>query len=168
MPVFTEEEIGMIEFVEKERYYDNSLFTGDCYMYPTYMLKDGKEYFMFNRREPDDSWVLEENEQRKKQLLDNEGINFRFFGFFENPFELIMNIAERQHHFTEPEDTVRCGIEEKGYLDFHGNLKGVSAAFFYRIYDEKTASKIKKCVQMLNSERWDDVMEELSSQLRSN
>ena len=102
----------MIEFVEKERYYDNSLFTGDCYMYPTYMLKDGKEYFMFNRREPDDSWVLEENEQRKKQLLDNEGVYFRFFGFFENPFELIMNIAARQHHFAVLKDAVRCCSEE--------------------------------------------------------
>ena len=42
----------MIEIFEKERYYDDSPFTGQCYMYPTFMRKDGKEVFMFNRREP--------------------------------------------------------------------------------------------------------------------
>ena len=30
----------MIEVFEKERYYDDSPFTGGCYMYPTYMRKD--------------------------------------------------------------------------------------------------------------------------------
>lgn len=56
----------MIEFIEKERYYDDSPFIGQCYMYPTYMIKDGKEYFVFNRREPDDKWKIEENDARKK------------------------------------------------------------------------------------------------------
>ena len=40
-----------IEFIEKERYYDDSAFTGQCWMYPTFMVKDGIEYFMWNRRE---------------------------------------------------------------------------------------------------------------------
>ena len=48
----------MIEFIEKEPYYDYSTFTGQCYMYPTFMVKDGKEYFMFNRLDPDDGWKL--------------------------------------------------------------------------------------------------------------
>ena len=36
----------MIEIFEKERYYDDSPYTGKCYMCPTYMRKDGKEVFM--------------------------------------------------------------------------------------------------------------------------
>lgn len=32
----------MIKFIEKERYYDDSPYTGSCYYYPTYMAKDRK------------------------------------------------------------------------------------------------------------------------------
>ena len=63
----------MIEFIEKEPYYDYSTFTGQCYMYPTFMVKDGKEYFMFNRLDPDDGWKLRENEDRKKFLASKDG-----------------------------------------------------------------------------------------------
>ena len=59
----------MIEFIEKERYYDDSAFTGQCWMYPTFMVKDGIEYFMRNRREPDDSWKIKEREDQKAELL---------------------------------------------------------------------------------------------------
>ena len=38
----------MIKFIEKERYYDDSPYTGSCYYYPTYMVKDEKEFFVFN------------------------------------------------------------------------------------------------------------------------
>ena len=59
----------MIEFIEKERYYDDSAFTGQCWMYPTFMVKDGIEDFMWNRREPDDSWKIKEREGQKAELL---------------------------------------------------------------------------------------------------
>ena len=72
----------MIKFIEKEGYYDDSSFTGQCYMFPTYMVKEGKEYFMYNRREPDEKWALEENEQIKRQLIENGGAYFRFSGSY--------------------------------------------------------------------------------------
>lgn len=147
----------MIEIIEKERYYDDSLFTGQCFMYPTYMVKDGKEYFMFNRREPDDKWKLEENEDKKKQLISNDGAYMTFYGY-ENPFEMIREIAKRKHHFTEPKDLYRCGIDKNGFLDFHGNRHEVSAAFFYRIYDETLARKVQKAVDYLNKEEWENAI----------
>lgn len=144
----------MIEIIEKERYYDDSPFTGQCFMYPTYMVKDGKEYFMFNRREPDDSWKREEMEQRKRQLIETGGAYFKFNGFYSNPAEMILEIASRRHHFTEPDD-LYYGQLEKGVLDFHGNLKEVSAAFFYRIYDGELARKVQRAVEYLNREEWE-------------
>ena len=36
----------MIEFIEKEPWYDSSPFTGGCNMYPIFMVKDGNEFFM--------------------------------------------------------------------------------------------------------------------------
>ena len=146
----------MIKFIEKERYYDDSPFIGHCYYYPTYMIKDGKEYFVFNRREPDDKWKLEENEAHKNQLIKTDGKYFRFHSFYENPVEMLKEIIERKHHFTTPNKMYYGCIEGNGYLDFQGNRKEVSAAFHYRIYDEKLAMKIQEIVKKINSKKWSD------------
>ena len=148
----------MIEIIEKEPYYDDSPFTGQCYMHPTYMVKDGKEYFMFNRREPDDSWKLQENEERKAFLIANDGKYLKFYGIYNDPFEMIKEIAQRKHTFTEPEaENYRCSFEKNGFIDFHGNLRELSAAFFYRIYDLEMAEKIKEAVHHIHRKEWDEV-----------
>lgn len=138
----------MIEFFEKERYYDDSIFTGQCWMYPVFMLKDGKEYFVQNRREPDDSWKQEELYDRKAELLANNGAYFRFHGFYADPLEMLKEMAERGHTFTEPDRLfVDCRSPKsygEGFVDFHGNRNEVSAAFHYRIYDAALLEKIKE------------------------
>lgn len=149
----------MIEFIEKERYFDDSPFTGQCYMYPTYMVKDGKEHFVFNRREPDAKYNLKENETRKAFLTANDGKYFKFNGFYDDPFEMLKEVARRKHHFTEPGSMYYGGIERSGYLDFHGNRKEVSAAFHYRIYDAELARKIQAVAKLLNSEMWGEAIE---------
>lgn len=148
----------MIEFIEKEPWYNDDLFTGVCYMYPNYMLKDGKELFMFNRRDPDDEWVLEKNEERKKQLLSNNGAYCRFNGFHESPMEMIKAIAKRKAHFVEPENLFRGSMKKSGYEDFHGNLREVSAAFHYRIYDFDINEKVRNAVRFLKQEQWENAI----------
>lgn len=150
-------ENNAIQIIEKEPYYHDSPFTGNCWMYPTYMVKDGKEYFMFNRRDPDDSWKLEENERRKQQLLSTGGAFMRFHGFYAHPIEMLAEVAKRKHHFTDPEKMYYCDIEDHGFLDFHGNRREVSAAFHYRIYDVELATKVKKAVEAINREDWANV-----------
>ena len=148
----------MIEIFEKERYCDDSPFTGQCYMYPTFMRKDGKEVFMFNRREPDDSWKLRENEERKAFLIAHDVKYFKFNGFYDDPFEMLKEMAERRHTFTEPEEkNYWCSFEENGFIDFHGNRREVSAAFHYRIYDPEMAQKIKEAVHHIHRKEWDAV-----------
>lgn len=145
----------MIEIFEKERYYDDSTFTGQCYMYPTYMRKDGKEYFMFNRREPDDAWQLQANEDRKAFLIANGGKYFKFNGFYDDPFEMLEEIKERKHTFSEPENKIyACSFEENGFIDFRGNRREVSAAFHYRIYDREMAEKIQEIVHGIYTGRY--------------
>jgi hypothetical protein len=145
----------MIEFIEKERCYDDSWFTGQCWMYPVFMLKDGKEYFVQNRREPDDSWKQKELEGRKAELIANDGAYFRFNGFYPDPLKMLAEMEEQGHTFTEPDSLfVDCQNSKsygEGFVDFHGNRKEVSAAFHYRIYDldllkavEKSARKIAR------------------------
>ena len=137
----------MIEFIEKERYYDNSIFTGQCWMYPTFMVKDGIEYFMWNRREPDDSWKLKEREGQKEELLANDGSYFHFRGIYADPFEMLAEMERRDHTFTEP-DSLFADCRENpryggGFVDFHGNQNEVSAAFHYRIYDVALLERIR-------------------------
>ncbi|MEY8233212.1 hypothetical protein AALA82_16535 [Oscillospiraceae bacterium 50-16] len=143
----------MIEFIEKERYYDDSLFTGQCWMYPTFMVKDGIEYFMWNHREPDDSWTLKERESQKAELLSNHGTFFHFHGIYADPFEMLAEMEHRGHTFTEPDNLFvdcrknpRCG---GGFVDFHGNRNEVSAAFHYRIYDEALLERIRAAVALI-------------------
>lgn len=116
--------------------------------------KDGKEYFMFNRREPDDKWKLEENEAHKKQLIETNGKYFTFNGFYKNPIEMLKEIIKRKHHFTTPKEMYYGDIKERAYLDFHGNRKEVSAAFHYRIYDELLATQIQNIVECINHKKW--------------
>ena len=151
--------VFVIEFIEKERYYDKSWYTGNCYYYPTYMVKDGKEFFVFNRMEPDDKWNLEVNEARKEQLVKNDGKYFKFNGFYDNPIGMLKEIIERKHHFTMLDKMYYGDLNKHGYLDFLGNRKEVSAAFYYRIYDDELAQKIIQIVEYINAEKWNEAMQ---------
>ena len=147
----------MIEIIDKEPYYDDSPFTGGHYMYPTYMVKGGKEYFMFNRREPQPSYKDEEDEAFKNFLISTDGRYFKFNGYQDDPLEMLKIAAKRKHHFTDPENLWFCDFGKSGYSDFHGNFKEVSAAYHYRIYDAELIKKIKTATISLIQERWDEV-----------
>lgn len=154
----------MIEFIEKKGWFDGSPFTGGCMMYPMFMVKDGKEYFMWNRREPDDSWKLKERERQKEELLANSGRYFHFHGLYADPFKMLEEMENRGHTFTEPDSLfVDCTGKPDGYgagfVDFHGNRNEVSAAFHYRIYDESMVEKIREAIapiveRSLKCARW--------------
>ena len=112
----------MIEIFEKERYYDDSPYTGHCYMYPTYMRKDGKEAFMFNRREPDDAWRISDNERRKQHLIETDGAYMMFNGYKKDPFEMLDIAARRKHHLVQPNDYLRGDYEKKRLYRLYGKL----------------------------------------------
>ena len=140
----------MIEIIEKERYFDESPYTGRCFMYPTYMAKDGKEYFMFNRREPQPSYKDAEDESIKNFLIATNGRYFKFYGYKDDPLEMLKIAAERKHHFTDQENLWLGNFEKNGYIDFHGNFWEISAAFHYRIYDAELIEEIKTAISSLN------------------
>ncbi len=146
-----------ITFIEKERYYDDSPYTGGHYMYPTYMVKDGKEYFMFNRREPQPKYEDDTDAERKQFLIATEGRYFKLNGYKDDPLEMQKIAAARHHHFVTPENLWWCDFEKCGFADFHGNFREVSAAFHYRIYDAELIEKIKEAAKWLIKERWDKV-----------
>ena len=113
---------------------------------------------MFNRRDPDDAWALREQEAHKNHLRMTGGKYFKFHGIDDNPVDWLKRIANGKYHFTTPDNLYYCSIEEKGYLDFHGNLEEVSAAFFYRIYDKDLAEQVQKLAALITQERFEEVI----------
>lgn len=130
----------MIEFIEKAPWEDKLPFTGPCTMHPTYMAKDGKEYFVFNRR-GSESWWKMQDDAIKAELLANDGKYFRFNGRWADPFEMLNVMEEKGWSFEECyklfDDTRGIEAYGEGSCDFSGNLNEVSAAFHYRIYDDE-------------------------------
>ena len=152
-----------ISFIEKEPWFDPSPFTGNCHMYPNYMVKDGVEHFIFNRRVPDDSWKDRENAERKAQLLSNGGAFFAFYGYKSDPLSYLWNVIKRKHTFDrlcKGELVTNC-FEDKSIWDFGCNLREVSAACHYRIYDEELAQLVRDVVALIQKKRYDEAHDRL-------
>lgn len=146
----------MIEIYETEPWFNSDWITGPAWMYPTVMKKDGREFFMFNRRDPDETYRLNEQEAFKKMLIANDGKYFKFNGFYDDPFEMLREVAERKHTFTEKIEKV---LDYSGNtLNFHGNRREVSAAFFYRIYDGEMQAKIEEAVKHIFAKEYGEVL----------
>lgn len=151
-----------IQFVEKEPWHNNELFTGGCAMYPTYMIKDGMEYFMFNRRADQASYENETDNDCKRQLIANGGLFFRRYGHVETPYEFLRGVIERQHSFERFSYKELEWFDDGNFCDFRGNLKEVSAAFMYRIYDKQLAMNIEKIVGLIHQRRYNDALNVLN------
>ena len=151
----------MIKFIEKEPYEATDRFNGErCLMYPNYMVKDGKEYFIMNRRVSQSSQEDYELNRRIEELKSNNGVYTRFYGFYYKPTELLSKIIERNHSFQYPTDKVEKLFDSSlvpnyDICDFHGDLNEVSAAFKYRIYDTEYVEKLKTVVKYILNKEWE-------------
>lgn len=149
-----------ISFIEKKPWHDNSPFTGGCDMFPVYMVKGGKEFFVINRRVPDDSWKTAELEEIKKLLIDTGGVYTKFHGMYKNPFDMLNEIVERKHTFREP-DKLFIIPKNGEFTDFHGNRNEVSAAFHYRLYEADFIRTVQKISGYINSGEWERARHDL-------
>lgn len=145
----------MIEFIEKEMWTDTHPYIGDD-LIPVFMVKDGVEYFVMNRRAFITGGGLygaqgdEDLKIAKYMLMQNGGRYFTFIGDAD-PADMLQQMQKRGHTFRDP-DTLFDKCDEKcyggGFTDFRGNRNEVSAAFHYRIYDNEFAEALIK--QALN------------------
>lgn len=144
----------MIEFIEKKTYYSNH---SGCWMYPIYMIKDGKEFYVFNRREPNTNLGKKEEEAKRKQLISNNGLYYKIYGFYDSPLDLLKEMAGRRYHFIEPGYMFDGELERIGFCDFHGNTKG-AMNFSYRIYDKGMIEKIQNIAKLIDKEKYADAI----------
>lgn len=146
----------MIKFIEKEPWEDKDPLIGETYL-PVFMIKDGAEYFVINRvaKATGDSLYASQANSRlnaaKAMLKANNGKYVKFDGLYNDPEDMLAEIEQHGHTFTEPEDLfVDCHDEPRyggGFTDFHGNRNEVSASFMYRIFDNELVDKLKKAAQ---------------------
>lgn len=149
----------MIELIEKEPFTYRDPFIGETYA-PSFMVKDGQEYFVCNRVVREGSGGANGNycdesalglERVKQFLIQNDGTYFNFFGFYDDPFDMLKEMASREHTFCSPETLLDDCRGIKGYgmgfVDFLGNRNEVSAAFHYRIYDMEMLERLKEALE---------------------
>lgn len=140
----------MIEIVEQAPRRDD---TTNENAFPTYMRKNGKDYFMFNRLSTADPT---EDDNMKMQLFENEGAYFCFYGACPDPIEMLTDMANAHCGFKKDGATIRFRMIENTELwDFSGS-KGlfVGTAFLYRVYDADLAEKIKAVTEHINRKEW--------------
>lgn len=152
----------MIDFIEKEpfKHYDQWNMN-DCLMYPNFMIKDGKEFFIINRREPQPKYKDDEVKKLIEQLKENNGEYTMFYGVNKNPIDMLKDIVVRQFSFVEPTELFRKS-ESNDFVDFHGNFNEIAAAFMYRIYDTEILEEIKTIVSFINNKEWEKANKEIN------
>lgn len=151
----------MIDIIEKEPYKDYDGWDNrECLMYPVMMIKNNIEYFIFNRREPEENYRNQENERMIRQLKENNGMYVTFYSPYQQSTKFLKNIIENEYSFDK-----RCTefreIKEGKFVDFHGNLNEISSAFMYRIYDTKLIKDIKQIVELIDNKEWEKAREQV-------
>lgn len=136
---------------EQEKWHSANYAFGDRDMYPNYMIKDGKRFFMFNRGSNARSYDIDKQEARKAQLLSTDGKYFKFHGAFASPIDMLKWIIDKKYRFCSLtfNNVHYENSTSEDHFDFHGNLKEVSAAFFYRLYDSELIGEIKTMLKQI-------------------
>ena len=155
---------SIISFIEKEPFELPPLpfrVKGDMAA-PVYMIKDGKEYFVLNRtlHKPEHY----DTDGIKATLTDNNGAYFAFYGIYKNPFDLVSYVRDKKYSLESTNENGRVfnNIESlfhdnhnfgssEYFIGFSGNIREVSCAFCYRIYDVDIADKLKAEIRALQS-----------------
>lgn len=114
------------------------------------MVQDGVEKFVINWNRkvseaayPSDNTLLSVN-FATEQLTNNNGAWFKLHGKELCPITLLKWVKSKRYNFDMADSNSLFKPSKNGdFVDFEGNLKEISSAFKYRIYDHKMIEKIK-------------------------
>jgi hypothetical protein len=123
-----------------------------------YAFQDGKKIFIeaFNLK----SWQLEEMKKLIITLHKAKKIStHKFYGHTKTPLQFVHWMKENNYTFdTVYSDKLRCQksmaeliyYPKANFWDFHGNLKQISAAFHFRIFEKRYAETLAKFLVGMN------------------
>lgn len=144
----------IVYFEEGEGYYDRTPFIGNCWRFPVYMVKGGKRHFVINRCSNENSIERDKRNEIKNHLIKTKGKYAKFYGLCDSPYSFLDFICKRKATFEKPIWSTFDKNETS--TDFRGNLKEVSAAFHYRIYDNEMIEQIKTIVSLIKSGKYEE------------
>lgn len=137
----------MIELIDRpELSHSYRIVDAVYWQHPVYMLKDGVEYFVAHREEPErpDGLYFAGIE---KYLNENGGAYYYFYSPWPHPLGMLNEMGKKYHFATLKDlfyDSKKAGVSGGRYLDFQGNWCEVAAAFHYRIYDEDLMAAVRE------------------------
>lgn len=147
----------MIEFIEKTIWVDPDPLIGRTYA-PVFMVKDGVEHFVVNRVVYGSCRDDEKLKEIKSMLLDTEGRYFKFYGSHDDPMQMLAEVKERQHTFSNSKTLFSdCRDEPRygaGFIDFSGACREVALTFSYRIYDPVLAAALEESAKSIIAHSW--------------
>ncbi len=129
-----------VSFIEKESYIAKHGLAGTAKYTPVYMLKEGQPLFIRNAINDNFNEVAE----IKKQLEKTNGMYFTSYCGFGpcDPIDFINWVKSNNYTFEDCTAVGKYNTDEDGFVDFGGNLKQVSCAFDFRIYDKEMVKEI--------------------------
>lgn len=133
-----------IQFEEGNSFTSTTYYTKRTCV-PVYMVKGGKKYFVQSKLlfDADPLWGNYEVKKSAKDiafakefLTAHDGKYLVMCGKYADPLDMLKNMSDNGYTFTTPDSMFMDCRENGGFVDFHGNMCEVSAAFRYRIYDD--------------------------------
>lgn len=152
-----------VHFEEGEGYYDSSPFIGNCWRFPVYMVKEGKRHFVINRCSNDNALSRYKRESIQFQLIKTKGKYVKFHGICDSPYSFLDFVCKRRATLERPSRGLFDEHEDS--TDFGGNIREVSAAFKYRIYDNEMIDRIKSIVSLIDSRKYEEAEALISKHL---
>lgn len=145
----------MITFIEKPALTEYVACIRRTYV-PVFMVKNGTEYFIMKRAIDGTHMENKHLERIKSMLLNTEGRYFKFYGAYDDPFEMLASIKERGYTliFGSPAGPFcDCPVVPygAGFTDFSGGCCEIDLTFNYRIFDPDLLTSLRAAVQDLLS-----------------
>ncbi len=129
-------------FLKKESTIQPRGLWGTAKYTPVFMVKNGKEFFVRN--------IVDDKELELEPFLDQLRLNNGSFYCeycqwpnISNPIDFINTVISIGHVFLNA-SLGKYNTIEDGYIDFGGNLKDVSCAFSFRIYDQLIIDQVEQ------------------------
>lgn len=136
----------MIKLIEKEPFR-----VEDCTIHPIVMIKDNKEIHIINKNTINDKKI----ERIINILKISDGRYTVMYGAYDNPFDMLQNIAENKQLIRKDlKEIFDVSESDEEFTDFVGSTTPLYSIFNYRIYDNELLQDIKEIVELINNKEW--------------
>lgn len=152
-----------LEFYEKEaRVVLDHPYYGTCLMHPVVMKREGIEYTILERREPQPPQADDLVKRIIARLKENDGAYAMYFGDEEDVLSLISSAIHQKTWFKASKQILQVD-KKQGILKFTGSLHGSSIVFLYYIFDFDLAKAVIQSVKAIQDGEFEQAQKILNA-----